>query len=88
MRDPGFFLAREPSYDATKAILLGWVEEEQLPFFDAIVERVPAPRVGGGGEVKEWLMDVARRLEMEGIVSNGDIMLADVLECREVRLSV
>ena len=32
-------------------------------------------------------MDVARTLEMEGIVSNGDIMLADILERREVRLS-
>ncbi|KAK4699736.1 hypothetical protein P7C70_g6522, partial [Phenoliferia sp. Uapishka_3] len=83
LRDPGFNLAREPSFDASKAVLLGWVPEEQLPLFDSIIERVQPPIVvGNGGEVKEWLINVARVLEMEGIVSNGDLLLGDVLEER------
>ncbi|KAM0753337.1 hypothetical protein T439DRAFT_195917 [Meredithblackwellia eburnea MCA 4105] len=83
-RDPGFFLAREPTYDPSKAVLLGWVEEDQLSFFDSIIETVPVPRVVGSGlETKEWLLAVAGKLEMEGIVSNGDILLDDILVLRQ-----
>lgn len=43
--DPGFFLAREPSYDASKAVLLGWVEEERLTYFEHVVRSVEPPIV-------------------------------------------
>jgi hypothetical protein len=32
----------------------------------------------------EWLLAVAQRLEYEGICANGEILLGDVLEQREV----
>lgn len=43
--DPGFYLPRETSYDATKAVLLGWVEEERLGFFEQVVRSVELPKV-------------------------------------------
>lgn len=43
--DPGFFLPREPSYDPSKAVLLGWVEEEQLSRFEQIVRSVDVPTI-------------------------------------------
>lgn len=35
-----------------------------------------------GGEVLEWLLEVGRRLEYEGILANADILLGDVLQQR------
>ncbi|GAA6011762.1 hypothetical protein JCM10207_004236 [Rhodosporidiobolus poonsookiae] len=83
--DPGFSLAREPSYDAQKAVLLGWVEEERLAELDALIRGCEVPVVTSpprGGEVMEWLLGVGRRLEYEGILSNPEFLLGDVLDRR------
>lgn len=37
-----------------------------------------------GTEVLEWLLAVAQRLEYEGICANGELLLADILQRREV----
>lgn len=57
--DPGFYLPRETSYDATKAVLLGWVEEERLGFFEQVVRSVELPKVDVPVS-REWA-PVARR---------------------------
>ncbi|TKA55904.1 hypothetical protein B0A53_01601 [Rhodotorula sp. CCFEE 5036] len=83
--DPGFFLPREAGYDPHKAVLLGWVEEERLAELERIVRSCQAPVVTvppRGGEVLEWLLEVGRRLEYEGILANADILLGDVLQQR------
>lgn len=41
--DPGFFLPREASYDPLKGVLLGWVEEERLGYFEQVVRGVQLP---------------------------------------------
>jgi hypothetical protein len=81
--DPGFSLAREPSYDPQKAVLLGWVEEERLMELEGMVRSCPVPVVRNppqGGEVMEWLGEVGRKLEYEGFLSNPEILLSNVLE--------
>ncbi|BGP17606.1 hypothetical protein JCM10213_001257 [Rhodosporidiobolus nylandii] len=85
--DPGFSLAREghTGYDASKAVLLGWVEEERLTELEALVRSCEVPVVQSpprGGEVMEWLLGVGRRLEYEGFLSNPEILLGDVLDRR------
>ncbi|GAA5864863.1 hypothetical protein JCM8547_009254 [Rhodosporidiobolus lusitaniae] len=83
--NPGFSLAREPSFDASKAILLGWVEEERLMELEEMVRRCEVPAVHNpprGGEALEWLMGVGRKLEYEGFLSNPEILLSDVLQRR------
>ncbi|BGP33298.1 hypothetical protein JCM10296v2_005094 [Rhodotorula toruloides] len=83
--DPGFFLSRETGYDASKAVLLGWVEEERLAELERIVRSCEVPVVQNpprGGEVLEWLLGVGRRLEYEGILSNPELLLSDVLQQR------
>ncbi|GJN90036.1 hypothetical protein Rhopal_003033-T1 [Rhodotorula paludigena] len=83
--DPGFFLPREAGYDASRAVLLGWVEEERLAELEALVRTCEVPRVldpPRGGEVLEWLLGVGRRLEYEGILSNPELLLGDVLQRR------
>ncbi|GAA5825195.1 hypothetical protein JCM11251_006138 [Rhodosporidiobolus azoricus] len=83
--NPGFSLAREPAYDAEKAVLLGWVEQEKLGELDMLIRGVEVPAVQNparGGEVMEWLLNVGRRLEYEGILSNPEILLKDVLDRR------
>ena len=85
MSDPGFFLPRESGYDPHKAVLLGWVEEERLAELERIVRSCQVPVVTlppRGGEVLEWLLEVGRRLEYEGILANADILLGDVLQQR------
>ncbi|KAK4046473.1 hypothetical protein OIO90_006557 [Microbotryomycetes sp. JL221] len=83
--DPGFSLLREVGYDPSKAVLLGWVEQENLAYFEHVVKSVqvptsPSPR---GSEMLEWLLTVAARLEYEGICANGELLLADVLQRRD-----
>lgn len=81
LRDPGFFLPRETvTYDSNRAVLLGWVEEEQLGFFEQVVGSVQVPPLRGGGEVNEWLLSCAGKLEMEGILSNPELLMAGILE--------
>lgn len=81
LRDPGFFLPRETAtYDTSRAVLLGWVEEEQLGFFEQVVASVQVPPLRGGGEVNEWLLGCAGKLEMEGILSNPELLVAGILE--------
>ncbi|GAA6028769.1 hypothetical protein JCM8097_007386 [Rhodosporidiobolus ruineniae] len=85
--DPGFNLAREAGhgYDPGKAVLLGWVEEERLAELEAMVRGCEVPTVQNpprGGEVMEWLLNVGRRLEYEGILSNPEILLRDVMDRR------
>lgn len=81
--DPGFFLPREQGYDLDRAVHLGWVEEERLADLQRIVLHECAPlRVDNpprGGEVLEWLLEVGRRLEYEGILSNPELLLGDLL---------
>lgn len=87
-RDPGFFLPREESYDPSKAVLLGWVEEERLNFFDQLVAGILPPQIGegreggtrGGGESMVWLKLVLARLEYEGILSNPELLCEGLLE--------
>ncbi|BGP41235.1 hypothetical protein JCM10450v2_005275 [Rhodotorula kratochvilovae] len=83
--DPGFFLARESGYDPARAVLLGWVEEERLAELEALVRGCEVPTVRDppqGGEVLEWLLGVGRTLEYEGILSNPELLLGDVLQRR------
>ncbi|GAA5982517.1 hypothetical protein JCM11641_006142 [Rhodosporidiobolus odoratus] len=83
--DPGFYLAREPSYDASKAVLLGWVEQERLAELEMMVKGCEVPVVRNppsGREVLDWVLGVGRRLEYEGILSNPEILLGDVLDRR------
>ncbi|GAA5916611.1 hypothetical protein JCM6882_009178 [Rhodosporidiobolus microsporus] len=83
--NPGFSLAREPGHDAEKAVLLGWVEQEKLAELDGLIRGVEVPMVSNpprGGEVMEWLLSVGRRLEYEGVLSNPEILLKDVLDRR------
>ncbi|GAA5926793.1 uncharacterized protein JCM15063_000372 [Sporobolomyces koalae] len=84
--DPGFCLAREQgAYDPNKAILLGWVEEERLYDLERFVKSCEVPVVTEpprGGEMLEWILNVGRKLEWEGILANADILLSDVLERR------
>lgn len=40
-----------------------------------------------GGEVLAWLLQCAQRLEYEGICANGELLLEDVLQLREVSYS-
>lgn len=81
-RDPGFFLGREPSFDAGAAVLLGWVEEEKLGWLDGVVAGSRVPRLEGGvgqglmGCVREWLLELLGRLEMEGVLSNPELLVA------------
>lgn len=85
MTDPGFSLVREPGYDAHKAVLLGWVEQEKLADLERFVTSCDIPPVSNpprGGEVLEWILNVGRKLEWEGILANADILLSDVLEPR------
>lgn len=37
-----------------------------------------------GNEMLQWLLGVAQRLEYEGICANGELLLEDVLQRREV----
>jgi len=82
-RDAGFFLPREPSYDASRAVLLGWVEIDALGALDAIIASTPLPPLNtsapGSTEARDWLLSVAQRLEMEGILANPEIVLSDFL---------
>ncbi|GAA5995867.1 hypothetical protein JCM5350_007965 [Sporobolomyces pararoseus] len=83
--DPGFSLLREQGYDAQKAILLGWVEEERLVELEGFVKSCEVPTVTApsrGGEALEWILNVGRKLEWEGILANADILLSDVLQRR------
>ncbi|GAA6055857.1 hypothetical protein JCM3770_001523 [Rhodotorula araucariae] len=83
--DPGFVLAREAGHDPARAVLLGWVEEERLVELEALVRACDVPHVCDpplGGEVLEWLLGVGRRLEYEGILSNPELLLGDVLQRR------
>ncbi|GAA5862246.1 hypothetical protein JCM1840_001692 [Sporobolomyces johnsonii] len=83
--DPGFFLPREQGYDASKAVLLGWVEQERLAELEALVRSCEVPLVQSpprGGEVLEWILGVGRKLEWEGILANPEILLRDVLDRR------
>lgn len=68
------------TYDSNRAVLLGWVEEEQLGFFEQVVGSVQVPPLRGGGEVNEWLLSCAGKLEMEGILSNPELLMAGILE--------
>ncbi|GAA5895740.1 uncharacterized protein JCM6883_001608 [Sporobolomyces salmoneus] len=83
--DPGFSLLREQGYDAQKAVLLGWVEEERLADLEGFVKSCEVPIVRNpptGGEALEWILNVGRKLEWEGILANADILLSDVLQRR------
>ncbi|GAA5879718.1 hypothetical protein JCM16303_004146 [Sporobolomyces ruberrimus] len=83
--DPGFSLLREQGYDPQKAIMLGWVEEEKLGALEAFVKSCEVPVVANpprGGEALEWILNVGRKLEWEGILANADILLSDVLDRR------
>lgn len=83
--DPGFSLLREQGYDARKAVLLGWVEEERLGELEAFVKSCDTPVVSNpprGGEALEWVLNVGRKLEWEGILANADILLSDILQRR------
>lgn len=61
-------------WDLGRAVYLGWVEENILARLEAIILSVPVPGVSEG-MTREWIMECASRLEMEGIVANADLML-------------
>ncbi len=63
-------------------MLLGWVEQEKLAWLDGVVaaSRVPRLESGAGqglaGCVREWLLELVGRLEMEGVLSNPELLVA------------
>ena len=83
--DPGFCLPREHSYDAQKAILVGWVQQESLAMLEAVVRSSPIPRLDAERTMPvslEWLLGAGHQLEMAGVLSNSDLLLSDILERR------
>lgn len=81
VRDAGFFLPRDPAYSAQRAVQLGWVEENTLALLESIVDGTPFPLAGAGSEdyCKEWILAVAARLEMEGVLANPEIIIKHAL---------
>ena len=81
-RDPGFFLGREAAFNPAGAVLLGWVEEERLGWLDGVVARSRVPRLESGagqglvGCTREWLLELLGTLEMEGVLSNPELLVA------------
>ncbi|GAA6059982.1 hypothetical protein JCM10212_001331 [Sporobolomyces blumeae] len=83
--DPGFSLLREQGYDASKAIQLGWVGEERVAELERFVKACPVPVVrspSSGREAMDWILEVGRKLEWEGILANADLLLSDILDRR------
>ena len=68
---------------SSRAVLLGWVEIDALGALDAIIASTPLPPLNtsapGSTEARDWLLSVAQRLEMEGILANPEIVLSDFL---------
>lgn len=65
-------------------MLLGWVEEEKLSVFEEVVGKTEVPQpVGWSGEPRnwstEWVLAVVARLEMEGVLANGDLIVKHAL---------
>lgn len=83
-RDAGFCLHRDERYNATDAVLLGWVEQEMLATFEEVVGKTEVVQPAGwAGEERnwsmEWVLAVCGRLEMEGILANPEIILRHAL---------
>jgi hypothetical protein len=79
--DPSFFLPREQaSYDPTRVVLLGWIHEDRLGYFEGLVRSVGVPAWRGTGEeVGEWVVEVARKLEYEGVLSNPELLMRRIM---------
>lgn len=71
-------------------MLLGWVEEERLGWLDGVVAGMGVPRLEGGvgqgvmGCAREWVLGVLGRLEMEGVLSNPELLVAQFFRQRSV----
>lgn len=83
-KDAGFCLHRDERYNASEAVLLGWVEQEMLVLFEEVVGKTevgqPARWAGESRNwCTEWVMAVVGRLEMEGILANGDLLVKAAL---------
>lgn len=87
IQDTTFNISRSPNHYPAQAVLLGWIEEDQLGLLSELIARVGVPRlvrppstIAEGREiVREWLVGVMQALEMEGVLSNPELLSRGIL---------